>query len=183
MLPAEEYTYLKRKYEAEQAARLKAARQRQQSYDATAFAHAMHGMPAATPRYPPRKDSYFRMKPGRSAKPQPKYKNKKKCAQVALPPKPKPEYSNAQFRRNHVYKPQGLSGKAGEVLGVTNKRKYAGRPAPGYAKRKPIKPMKKAYIKNATKPLPPLPKKYKAPKAPKGYRKPKEQSTGCCIVM
>ena len=173
MLPAEEYTYLKRKQEAEKAARLRAAKKRQQSYDATACAHAMHGMPKSTPKYPPRKDSYFRMKPGKAAKPEPKYKDKKKCAPVNMPPKPRPEYSNPQFRKNHVYKPAGLSGKAGEVLGVTNKPMYKGnknKPLPKVPKKAPK--MKKPAVKNATKPLPPLP----------GKRKPKKKSTGCVVM-
>ena len=102
-----------------------------------------------------------------------KYKDKKKCAPVNMPPKPRPEYSNPQFRKNHVYKPAGLSGKAGEVLGVTNKPMYKGnknKPLPKVPKKAPK--MKKPAVKNATKPLPPLP----------GKRKPKKKSTGCVVM-
>ena len=142
-----------------------------------AFANAMHGMPK-TPKYPPRKDSYFRMKAVKSAKPQSKYKSKQKCAPVHMPPKPRPEYSNPQFRKNYAYKPQGLNGKAGEVLGVTNKRIYANnknKPLPKLPKQaaKKAPKMKKPVVYNATRPL---------PKLPKGARKPKKKSTGCVVM-
>ena len=174
MLPAEEYTYLKRKYEAEKAAKAQAKRLKQPSYDATAFAHAIHGMPGSPKPHPPRKDSSFRMKAGKPTRPQPKYVDKKKCPQVYVPPKKKAEYSSPQVRRNYAYKPAGLSGKAGEVLGVTNKRMYKGK-QPSVStnwKPKPPQKMRKPVVKNATKPLPAL---------PKGCRPPKK-STGCVVM-
>jgi hypothetical protein len=169
MLPANEYAYLKKKYEAEQAAI--AAKARQQSYDAAAFAHAMHGM-SSPPIYPARKDSYFRMKPGKAARPQPTYKSKQKCAPVCAPPKPKPEYSSPQVRKDYRYKTQGLNGKAGEILGLTNKPMYTGKNKP--LPKVPVKQkkMKKPIVHNATKPL---------PKLPKDGRKPKK-STGCIVM-
>jgi hypothetical protein len=193
MLPAEEYSYLKRKYEAEKAVKLQAAKGKQQKsygYGAAAFASAIHGMPpSATQRLPPRKDSYFRMKPSKSTQPQPKYLNKKKCAQVAIAIRqspavykgpanaekaeymkkllPKPDYSNPRLRKNYAYRPQGLSGKAGEVLGVTNKRIYANKPVPVDNKKTAKKAVKKAV-------------KY-APKPKKAYR-PAKNSTGCVVM-
>lgn len=166
MLPSNEYTYLKKKYEAEKTAT--ALKARQQSYDATAFAHAMHGM-SSPPNYPARKDSYFRMKPGKASTPQPTYKSKQKCAPVSAPPKPRPEYSSPQVRHEYRYRAQGLNGKAGEILGSTNKLMYTGKNKP--LPKLPVKEkkMQKPVVYHATKPL---------PKLPMGGKK----STGCVVM-
>jgi hypothetical protein len=194
MLPAEEYMHLKRKYDTEKAAGLKGAKIKQQrsfDYDAAAFANAMHGMPPLMMhKAPPRQDSYFRIKADKSAKPQPKHTNKKNCEQVAVPqrrpgpmfkdppaaqrarymkkPLPRPDYSNPYVRENYAYKPPVLSGKAGEVLGVTNKRDYTGKSAPAYNK-KDTKETAKRAIKNV-------------PKTVKGYGPAKKKSTGCVVM-
>jgi hypothetical protein len=191
MLPAEEYMYLKRKFEAEKAARLQAAKIRQQKaydYNAAAFAQAMHGMNTTMFRPPLQTDLDFRMKAGKPIEPQPKYINTKKVAHINIaptrprpmfkePPKtqkvkyakkplPKEEYSNPQFRNNHVYKPAGLTGKAGEVLGVTNKKMYAAGPGPVY--NKAAKKAAKQAVKYAPKPV-------------KG-RMAAKRSTGCVVM-
>ena len=106
MLPAEEYQMLKRKQAA-----VKARAQKNIGYDKVAFANAIHGMP------PPMKAAPKHMPQNLGSQHQDYWKRR----QANMKPVKKPEYSSPQIRKDFAYRPQGLTGKAGEVLGVTNK--------------------------------------------------------------
>lgn len=135
MLPGEEFAFLKRRHEAEKAAKKAAAApvvRESYGYDNIDFALAMNSM-SQTPQ---QKMEFFRLQNEHDAE-RAKYAEKRRCQSIAtakrqkskpqpqpkpvLMPMTKPEYSHPQVRDDFTYRPNGLQGKAGEVLGTTNR--------------------------------------------------------------
>ncbi|KIW01018.1 uncharacterized protein PV09_07535 [Verruconis gallopava] len=146
MLPSEEHKRVKRKHEDKKAAEMPTAESKQvkdQDYNASTFANAIHGMPPTLLASSPPNDWCFRMKATKQSSSQPRYMSKKRCRQVAVPhnqseayfkpppteqvekyarrPLPRVVPSNYPLRQSTAFRGSGLTGKAGEVLGATNK--------------------------------------------------------------